>query len=479
MFFKSNEHFIDDEIFPSNESHSVQMELEVQEIPQFNFKKEILHFLSVIIGPILSIPFMFDILEIGNTKVSRVAGVTIITASWWMFETFPVAITSLTPVIFFPLFKVMPASTISEAYFNDLVFLFISSYMLAIALEEWNLHKRFAFRVLQLTCNQPILILGGFMLISFTLSMWLNNTSTTALLIPMANAIVSQFDKSTEGLRFSKAIMLAIPYSASIGGISTLTGTATNLVLKSQMDYLFPKYGGLTFFNWMFFAVPLTVFFLILVYIYFIIFFIRGFQIKNNSTFIREELKKLGNMKYEEIVIAILFLFQILLWMLRKLPVEGYGWGYWFDSFPSDATSSCFVSLLMFMIPSFSKPGKKILTWERVNAKLPWNIVLLLGSSFAFAKAFEFSGFSKFVTSKLVDAENLPLVVLLLLICFVLSFLTELMSNLAIATIVLPIMASLALEISQNPLIFMIPCTIVCSLAFMSPIGTPPNSIGF
>eukprot|EP01080_Neovahlkampfia_damariscottae_P006464 gene6464-10470_t len=482
MFTSTKEFFIDDEIYhPASDSLHTQIgEMDLPEPPKFNYKKEIISFLSIIAGPIISLPLMFDIFETGNTKISRCAAITLITASWWMFETFPIAITSLAPVILFPLFKVVEASKISEAYFNDLVFLFISSYMLAIALEEWNLHRRFAYRVLQLTCNQPILILAGFMLISFVLSMWLNNTSTTALLIPMANAIVSQFDKSPEGLRFAKGLMLAIPYSSTIGGISTLTGTATNLVFKAQLEYLFPKYEGLTYFHWIIFAFPFSVLFLVLVWIFFIIFFIRGYQLKRNSNYIKEELSKLGYMKYEEYVVLFLFLLQILLWMSRKLPLEGnFGWGFLFDNFPSDATSSCLIGFLMFIIPSYSRSGEKILTWERVNVKLPWSIVLLLGSSFAFARAFELSGFSTFVTSKLIEAVNLPILLLLFIICLILSLLTELMSNLAVATIALPIMAKLAIEISQNPLLFMIPTTIVCSLAFMTPIGTPPNAIAY
>ena len=483
MFTSTKEFFIDDEIYhsPSDSLHTQIGEPDdFIEQPKFNYKKEIFSFFSIIIGPIISIPLMFDIFETGNTKISRCAAVTIITASWWIFETFPIAITSLTPVVLFPLFKVVEASKISEAYFNDLVFLFISSYIIAIALEEWNLHKRFAFRVLQLTCNQPILILAGFMSISFILSMWLNNTSTTALLIPMANAIVSQFDKSTEGLRFAKGLMLGIPYASSIGGISTLTGTATNLVFKSQLDYLFPKYDGLSYFHWILFAFPFAILFLLLVWIFFIIFFIRGYQLKKNSDYIKDELIKLGKMKFEEYVICFLFFIQIFLWMFRKLPMAGnFGWGFLFDNFPSDATSSCLVCFLMFIIPSYSKTGQKILTWERVNTKMPWNIVLLLGSSFAFARAFELSGFSTFVTSKLIEAVNLPILLLLFIICFILSLLTELMSNLAVATIALPIVAKLAIEISQNPLLFMIPVTIVCSLAFMTPIGTPPNAIAY
>lgn len=451
-------------------------------LPQGPSKMKIfLKFLAFFAGPVLAFPFMFDILYPGHIKISRCAAVTIMTSIWWIFEPIPIGIGALSPVIFFPLFGVASAGDISSAYFNDNNFLFLSSYIVAIGIEKWNLHRRIALIVLYFTRGIPSLILGGFMFIAFFFSMWLNNTSCAALLLPMAKAVLMDLENTENDPNFSKAIMLAIPYSASIGGISTLTGTGTNLAFSFQIHELFPKHGDFSFLRWMIFATPLAFIFLVICWIYFNILFIRKWRLKTQPTYFKDELMKMGKLSFEEVVMIIFFSLLCLLWIFRELPFgHKIGWGALFiDKYVTDGTASLIICFILFIFPSKNQPGESILNWKDVKKKAPWNILLLLGAGFALARGFERAQFSQFVASTILRIGKLPLVVLLILISILLSIATEFMSNVAIASISLPILGRLAPQLSQNPLFFMIPATIACSFAFMSPIGTPPNALAF
>lgn len=433
-------------------------------------------------GPIIAFPFLFDILYPGHISVSRTAAVTILVAIYWFFEPIPMAITSLFPVLLFPLLGVVSADEISSAYFNDLIFLFIGSYCVAIALEKWNLHKRFALKILLLIGLRPKLILFGFMIISYLLSMWLSNTCTAAMLVPMAHAIMTNLKESEQDKRFAKSVIMAIPFSCSIGGLATLVGTATNLVFAGQMRELFPNYGGFGFVQWSMFALPLSAFIIFTTWILFIIFYVRRYKFKQGANdFFKNEYEKLGKIKLEEMLVIPLFALMCLLWILRELPIgDGIGWGKLFKpKFVTDGTVAIFICVLLFVIPSKNIPGDRLLDWKTANKKIPWNIVLLLGAGFALAKGFSKGGFSEFMADVISHLGALPAYLFLLIVCLVTCIWTQVSSNVAVASILLPVLAKLSVtpKVSQNPLFLMIPATVSCSFAFLTPIATPPNGL--
>jgi len=470
-------------------------------------KKTIIYLLSLLSGPLVSIPFYFDILRPGHPEVSHCAAVTVWMAFWWFLEPVPIAITSLLPVILFPVIGLAPASDISSSYFSDLTFLFLGSYLVAISLEKWNCHRRFAlFFLLKIFgVKRPKLVLLGFMCIAWFCSMWLSNTCTAAMLLPMASAILSNLDKDNPAdQRYSKAVTIGIAYSCSIGGFSTLTGTGTNLVFVNTLSTLFPKFGQFSFVRWMLYSAPLSGILNLITYGLLLLVFVRNYQFSTKKSDEEEgvehmsaeesfqaEYDKLGPIKMEEIVLIVAFCTMCILWITRQMPIsanEEIGWANLLflgrsskQKYVTDATVALFIALVLFIIPSKSRPGEFIMDWHTATHKLPWSLLLLFGAGLALAKAFSVSKFSEFVSESIIAMGSLPPIVLLFILCISITFLTEVTSNVATASLILPIIANFAVnpKVNQNPLFFMVPATICTSCAFMSPVGTPPNAIAF
>ncbi|XP_051491402.1 solute carrier family 13 member 2-like isoform X2 [Apus apus] len=522
-------------------------------------------YLIILLVPLLSIPLPLAL----PTKEARCGYVIIVMALFWCTEALPLAVTALFPVLLFPLMNIMDSTTVCREYLKDTNMLFIGGLLMAIAIENWHLHKRVALRVLLITGVRPALLLMGFMVVTAFLSMWISNTATTAMMVPIAQAVLEQLHKSelesssagqaseninkafemqeeatkvesskqekgnshvltveedrkrNENLleekhrQFSKGMSLCICYSASIGGIATLTGTTPNLVLQGQVDDLFPDNGNIiNFASWFSFAFPTMVVLLILAWIWLQILYL-GFNFRNNFgcssspatkakeqraySIIKEESRKLGSMQFAEIAVLILFILLVLLWFTRD-PGFIPGWAPALfnkdnKSYVTDATVAIFISVLLFIIPSdFSnndrdknQAGSKskfkappaLLDWKVVHQKMPWNIVFLLGGGFALAKGSEESGLSAWLGTKLTPLQQIPHPAIALLLCLLIATFTECTSNVATTTLFLPILASMAEAICLNPLYVMLPCTLSASLAFMLPVATPPNAIVF
>ncbi|NXN32491.1 S13A2 protein, partial [Nycticryphes semicollaris] len=504
--------------------------------------------------------------------------IIIVMALFWCTEALPLAVTALFPVLLFPLMNIMDSTTVCREYLKDTNMLFIGGLLMAIAIEKWHLHKRVALRVLLITGVRPALLLMGFMAVTAFLSMWISNTATTAMMVPIAQAVLEQLHKSemesstggqasehintafelqeeptktdnskeTEGKgewvrdvfllgimeveedrkrneklleekhkNFSKGMSLCICYSASIGGIATLTGTTPNLVLQGQVDELFPNNGNIiNFASWFSFAFPTMILLLILAWIWLQILYL-GFDFRKNFgcaadgsakakeqqayDIIKEESKKLGSMKFAEIAVLIIFILLVLLWFTRD-PGFIPGWATVLfnkgdTSYVTDATVAIFISILLFIIPSDisssdsdkTQTGNRskirappaLLDWNVVHQKMPWNIVFLLGGGFALAKGSEESGLSSWLGTKLTPLQQIPHPAIALLLCLLIATFTECTSNVATTTLFLPILASMAEAICLNPLYVMLPCTLSASLAFMLPVATPPNAIVF
>ena len=431
--------------------------------------------------------FLLD-LDPSNTKVTKVAAVAVLMAIWWITEAIPLAATSLVPLVLFPLLGVLSGADISASYINSIIFLFIGGFMLAITMENWGLHKRIALKIISLFGGTANSILFGFMFSATFLSMWISNTATAVMMLPIALAVINkienQFGKE-ESSNFSKSVLLGIAYSCSIGGIATLIGTPPNLALVRIHKITFPDAPQISFGDWMLLSFPITILLLILTAILLSKFMFRSKnKIEVSKDFIKQEYKALGKFSYSEKVITIIFALTSLLWIFRTDLNLGFaqisGWATLFDTpdFIDDGTIAITMAFLLFLFPSKDEKQKTILS-ANVFEQIPWSIILLFGGGFALATAFSSSGLSHFIGNNLKVLANIPTFILLLIVCTIINFLTELTSNTATTQMILPILASVSVAIGINPLLLMIAATLSASMAFMMPVGTPPNTIVF
>mmetsp|Transcript_5000 Transcript_5000/g.7018 ORF Transcript_5000/g.7018 Transcript_5000/m.7018 type:complete len:344 (-) Transcript_5000:3-1034(-) len=285
-------------------------------------------------------------------------------------------------------------------------------------------------------------------------------------------------DKQRECVnQYAVAVLLGICYSASIGGTATITGTGPNLIFKSQLEILFPDAPEVSFLQWSLFALPCATLFLILLWMLLCFMHIKEpSELHFHMEQFHTQLKQMGKTTWPEIVVLVDLSLMVLLWCTRI--GVGTGWGAWFEEMPGDGTVAVFLSALLFIIPANFDGHTRVMDWESVR-DFPWNIILLLGGGFALAKGISASGLSVWVGETLHVLNALPVVLIVFLIVTIITFSTELTSNVAIANICLPILGALSLSIGQNPLLLMVPGTIATSYAFMLPVATPPNAIVF
>lgn len=423
-----------------------------------------------------------------NPAIGKVAAVSVLMAIWWMTEALPMAATSLVPLILFPLFGVISGADIAGSYINSVIFLFIGGFMIAIAMENWGLHKRIALKIIMIFGGTSNSILYGFMFSSFFLSMWISNTATAVMMLPIALAVITKIESDfgkEESSNFSKSVLLGIAYSCSIGGIATLIGTPPNLALIRIHKIIFPEAPQISFGEWMMLAFPISlILILVTAFILSKVFFRTNKKIKLSKDFVKNEYLLLGKTSYPEKVIAIIFALTSLLWIFRTDLDLGFtkitGWASYFSTpeFIDDGTVAVTMAFLLFLFPSKNEKQKQILNTS-VFEQIPWGIILLFGGGFALATAFSKSGLSDFIGHQFNSFAHINNFVLIFVICFIINFLTELTSNTATTQMILPILASVSVAVGANPLLLMIAATISASMAFMMPVGTPPNTIVF
>jgi sodium-dependent dicarboxylate transporter 2/3/5 len=458
---------------------------------------------GVWLGPILfGIIYFFVDLDPGNPQVTTMAAVAVLMATWWVTEAIPIPATALLPVALFPLLGLMKTDDVAKEYMSWLIFLFLGGFLIAIAVEQWNLHKRIALRILKLIGGKPSRLVLGFMIATGFLSMWLSNTATTMMMMPMALSLIVLYEdlntkrtKAGETLdprasNFGLVLMLGLAHSASIGGLATLIGTPPNGVLVNIFGTTYPGAEGISFAAWMAFALPFSVVFLFISWFLLcrVIFPLPSDSPFSGKEFIRSEIEKLGPVSTEERRVGVVFAGVALLWMTRKSIRFGEaftvpGWSSLFTEesgiagMVNDGTVSIFMALLLFLIPASKATGGRLLDWEGAK-KVPWGILLLFGGGLALAKGFGVTGLSDWIGTEFSAAlEGASSLIVVTSVAAVVSGLTELTSNTATANMVLPIMASLAEAIDVNPLLLMIPATLAASCAFMLPVSTPPNAI--
>jgi len=424
------------------------------------------------------------------------AAVAIWMAIWWLTEAIPLGITSLLPVVLFPSLGIMDGQRVSGLYFNEVIFLFMGGFLVALAMQRWQLHRRLALLILAFFGVRPRGILTGFMLATAFLSMWISNTATAMMMLPIALAILDKFETELgrEQVKpYAIGLCLAIAYSASVGGIATLVGTPPNLAFVKIYALSFPEAPMINFAQWMLFALPICLLLLAFLWGFLVLFYTRGMQeLKLGRDMLQREKESLGPMILEERLVLYHFVMLAVLWMTRTdLQLGAWVWSGWADFFFSqpelgiqgsvwlnDGTVSVALGISLFLYPSQRSESKRLMDVD-VLQKMPWPIILLFGGGFALAQGFKDSGLSTLLGQQLEGLANLPTFWLVLTITCAMTFLTELTSNTATAQTILPILAALAVQLQLHPLLLMIPATLAASFAFMLPVATPPNAIVF
>ncbi len=425
-----------------------------------------------------------------NLPASRLAAVAALMAVWWVSDAIPLFATALLPLVLYPLLGIMGGGELAPRYFNSTIVLFLGGFLIALTMERWNLHRRIALNIIHWVGGGPERIVLGFMLASAFLSMWISNTATAVMMVPIGLAIVLQiedeFDADTAH-EFTVGLMLGIAYACSVGGLTTLVGTPPNLALIQIFEILFPDAPRIGFGQWMMTALPIGL--VMLTVSWFLItrvFYRPDPSLKVEDEVILEERAALGAVRFEERVTLGIFAATALLWVFRSNLNLGFvvipGWSNLlpYPELVDDGTVAIAMASLMFFIPTRT-PGAKAdrVLGVDVIPRLPWDIVLLFGGGFALAAGFQETGLAQLIGEQFQALGTLPAVVSILLVCIMLTFLTELTSNLATAQTLLPILASIAVATDTNPLLLLIPATLSASCAFMMPVATPPNAIVF
>ena len=434
--------------------------------------------------------FIFADLGPENYNARLTASIAALMSVWWIFEAIPLAATALIPLVLFPILGIVNAKQTSQAYMNSTIFLFMGGFIIAIAMEKWNLHKRIALNLISLFGSNPSRIIMGFMVASAFISMWISNTATAVMLLPIGLAILYKLEDQfgAERIRnFSISLLLGIAYACSIGGIATFIGTPPNLVFRKIYAITFPARPEISFGQWMSFGVPMM---LILLVAAWAILVKLVYRIDKNLSIdprvIKQEKDKLGKITYEEKNVLIVFVITAFLWIFRTKLDLGFlqipGWSGLFSKpeFIDDGTVAITMSLILFLLPVKNKKDDEIaiLDFSTIR-KVPWDIILLFGGGFALADGFVSTGLSDIIGRQFTVLNNFPIFILIIGVSITITFLTELTSNTATAQIILPILAALSIELKIDPLILMIPATMSASMAFMMPVATPPNAIVF
>jgi sodium-dependent dicarboxylate transporter 2/3/5 len=434
--------------------------------------------------------FVFFDLDPSNRQITIMAAIAVLMAIWWITDAIPLFATALLPMILYPLLGILKSNDTASIYFNSTIFLFLGGFMIALTMEKWNVHKRISLVIIRFIGGGPRKIILGFMIASAFLSMWISNTATAIMMVPIALAIVLKMEENfsvEETKKFTTSLMLGIAYGCSIGGIATLVGTPPNLSFARIFQITFPGADPITFGTWFIMGLPISITMLVIVWLLLTrIFFRVPSTLTVDRSIINKEYKELGPISFEEKSVLIIFTITAILWVFRKeLTIGVISIPGWSQLLPNpdlidDASIAIFMAMLMFLIPTRNKDTKySMIMGPDVILKLPWNIVLLFGGGFALAKGFQVTGLSVFIGNEFSGLAGMPPIIMIVMICLGITFLTELTSNTATTEMILPIIAAVAVSMQVNPLMLMIPATLSASCAFMMPVATPPNAIVF
>ena len=450
-----------------------------------------------------------------NLPASRLAAVASLMAIWWVSTALPLFATAILPLVLFPLLGILSGNDVAPVYFNSTIVLFLGGFMIALTMERWNLHKRIALGIIHAVGGGPARIILGFMVAAAFLSMWISNTATAVMMVPIGLAMVLQVEEragAEHSRTFTIALMLGIAYGCSMGGLTTLVGTPPNLSFQRIFQIIFPEAPPIDFGTWIVMGLPIGVTMLALAWLLLThVLYRPSSEVRIPRDVIERERANLGPISFEERSVAMVFAMTAILWVFRRDLELGFaaipGWSNLLPhaGLIDDGTVAIAMASLLFFLPvrggtprmpstagtdfasRLPAPLRKLaqfgaadrLMGAEVIPRLPWNIVLLFGGGFALAAGFQETGLANIIGNQFQGLGGLPDFAVILLVCLTLTFLTELTSNLATTEMILPILASVAVLTGMNPLMLMVPATLSASCAFMMPVATPPNAIVF
>ncbi|WP_312763414.1 SLC13 family permease [Stutzerimonas balearica] len=401
----------------------------------------------------------------------RTVGMAAMMAVWWSTEAIPIPATSLLPVLLIPLLGIDSLAKATAPYANPTIFLFLGGFLLGLAMQRWNLHKRIALATLLAVGNQPSRQIAGFMIATAFISMWVSNTATSIMMLPIGLSVIGLLTEGSareQSERFATALLLGIAYAASVGGIATLIGTPPNALLAAFLRENHDVHIG--FGQWMLLGVPVTAGMLLFTWWWLTR---GGFRLSggDSRSMLQQEMAALGPMSRQEKLVALIFTLAALAWIFQPLlaePLPGL----------NDTSIAIGAALLLFLIPANVKERTFLLDWQTAN-KLPWGVLLLFGGGLSLAGVIGASGLAEWIAQSLGGLDMLPLILMIGLVALVITFLTEITSNTATAAAFLPLLGALAVAQGLPPQMLAIPAAIAASCAFMMPVATPPNAIVF
>ncbi|MES0327799.1 MAG: SLC13 family permease [Gammaproteobacteria bacterium] len=425
--------------------------------------------------------------DLPTPAIQNMCAISVLMVTWWITEALPLAATALLPLVLFPLLGITSGKEVASVYMNSTIFLFIGGFILALSMQRWDLHTRIALRIISWFHGSTRLMVLGFMLTGAALSMWISNTATATMLLPIGLAVYARSSdqlNAADRQSLLTALMLGIAYSCSIGGTSTLIGTPPNMAMQRIFEITFPSAPEISFSQWLMFALPLSVCMLFITW-YIVTARYTG---KNFPTLSHEKNTvdtKNQAMSFEEKIVATVFTLTAFCWIFRQDIIVGDfiipGWSRLLEhaSLINDGTVAIASALLLFAIPAKNQTQFKKIADVDTISELPWKIVLLFGGGFALAKGFTASGLSESIGQQFISLQDANIFSLIAATSAMVVFLTEVTSNTATAEMLLPLVASIAKAIEVNPLLLMLPVTLSASMAFMMPVATPPNAIVF
>ena len=417
---------------------------------------------TLFLGPLLAIVAFFSLQSLGwDDAACWTAAITCICAVWWIFEPVPIPATSLLPIAALPVLGILTPAEVGAAYGSPLVLLLMGGFILSTAMEKSGAHRRIALTMVNLFGGQSSRrLVFGFMAASALLSMWISNTATTLMLLPVALAVIER----SADKRLATPLLLGIAYAASVGGIGTPIGTPPNLVFREIYEQTTGNEVG--FLTWMTWGIPVVLLFLPII----------GFWLTRSLDYRGQiDMPEVGAWQLEEKRVFIVFAITALAWITRSQPYGG--WKTWLDlPGANDASVALLAVIVMFLVPNGK--GGRLLDWETAG-RIPWGMLILFGGGIAIAKAFVVSGLSAALGDLLAGIAGWPLLLMIAMICLSITFLTEITSNTATTTLMMPILAAAALAAGLNPLLLMVPAAMSASCAFMLPVATAPNTIVF
>lgn len=435
---------------------------------------------GIFLGPLLAASMILAGAPEGLSQSGWLtASVGVLMAVWWATEAVPIAVTALLPIVVFPLLGIASIQDTTAPYANKVIYLFLGGFIVAFAMQRWNLHRRIALSVLQHVGGNGRSLVGGFMLASAVISMWVMNTSTTMMLLPIAVSIIAVIHRTVDGMDdkgkedFQYSLLLGVAYGATIGGMATLVGTAPNAMLAAFMQ---ETYGTeIDFSSWMLVGLPLSAMMLPLAWVVLTrVIFKVDFTTSAEGKAALQKLKDdLGSMAVPEKRVAIVFVLMAMTWILRPLLIKLPGLSALDDSGIAMAGG-----IALFLIPSGDKNDPLLLRWNYAE-RLPWSVLILFGGGLTLAGAVSRTGLAEWLGASLQAIGTLPLAAIVIIAATMIIFLTELTSNIATTATFLPVVGAIAIESGFDPIVMTVPVTFAASCAFMLPVATPPNAIVF